>query len=190
MLRRASRAGACRSCRTLERTPVATFVHIADERYIASIRRSGLKLPRLPVQAVEGRPVGVFALPVVQDFVVSHQWVRELKRRGFKVAVGVYFRVPDAQEVWAGRYNEDKKPMSAAQATARLANERSLGYEVIIPRSVAPSEIQSVRALPQTVGWRYFPGAHGRGIFCGCKYCQRGQAKSRAIQQRYEQGAL
>lgn len=168
---------------------MATFVHIADERDVASIRRTGLKLPRSISPAPSGRQAGVFALPVTQNFVVSHQWVRELKKRGFKVAVGVYFRINDAENVWAGLYNEPKQPSSAAQASARLAREGLLGFEVIIPRSIAAAEIHAVRPMPQTLGWRHFPGAHERGIFCGCKYCQRGEIKSRRIQQRYENAA-
>lgn len=163
-----------------------TFVHIADERDAASIRRSGLKLPRSRHPA---RPGGVFALPVVQNFVLSHQWVRELKKRGFKVAVGIYFRVPDQQEVLAGRYNEEKRPITAAEAAAILAKEQILGYEVIIPRSILASEIQAVRSIPQVLGWRHFPDAHRRGIVCGCKYCMRGEIKSRRIQDRHEQNA-
>ena len=166
-----------------------TFVHIADERDAASIRRSGLKLPRLAPQIRAVRPVGVFALPFIPNFVVSHQWVRELKKRGFKVAVGVYFRVPDSQEVWAGTYNEEKKLLTAAQAGAHLTKEQSLGYEVIIPRSIQASEVHAIRSLPQTLGWRHFPESHAKGIFCGCKYCQRGEIKSRRIQQRYAENA-
>ena len=165
------------------------FVHVADERHAASIRRSGLKLPRVPPQIQAARPIGVFALPVTPNFLVSHQWVRELKKRGFKVAVGIYFRISDHEPVWAGKYNEEKVQVSAAEAAAFLSREQVLGYEAIIPRSVSPSEIEAVRALPQTLGWRHFPGAHERGIFCGCKYCQRGEIRSRRIQQRYEANA-
>jgi hypothetical protein len=165
------------------------FVHIADEKDTASIRRSGLKLPRPEPQITASRPVGVFALPIIRNFVVSHQWVRELKKRGFKVAVGVYFRVPGEQEVWAGAYNQEKRLLTAAEATAELAKEEMLGFEVIIPRSILASEIQGIRSLPQTLGWRHFPEAHRKGIFCGCKYCQRGEIKSRRIQERYAQNA-
>ena len=165
---------------------MTTFVHIADERDAPSIIRSGLKLPRAAQRLRGTRPVGVFALPVVPDFVVTHQWVRELKRRGFKVAVGVYFRVPDHEVVWAGRYNQDKRQLSASEAAAELARERTLGYEVILTRSVLRSEIQGVKAIPQVLGWRYFPDSHQLGIFCSCKYCMRGQIKSRALWTRYE----
>jgi len=161
-----------------------TFVHIADERDAASINRNGLKLPRSSHPA---RPAGVIALPVISNFAVSHQWVRELKRRGFKVAVGVYFRIPDQQEVLAGLYNQEKAVLTAAQATAYLAKEQVLSYEVIIPRSIRATEIQAVRDLPQGLGWRYFPDSHQKGIFCGCKYCTRGEIKSRRIRERYEE---
>lgn len=169
---------------------MAAFVHIADERDASSILRTGLKLPRKAKLVPGDRPVGVFALPVVPNFMLSHQWVRELKKRGFKVAVGVYFRIPDDEPVWAGLYNEAKLAMSAAQATSRLLVEGALGFEAIIPRSIRSKEIRAVRPLPQTVGWRHFPAAHERGIFCGCEYCQRGEIKSRGIRERYRQGEL
>jgi hypothetical protein len=165
---------------------MTTFVHIADERDSASIKRVGLKLPRAPEPFPGSRPVGVFATPVVADFVVTHQWVRELKKRGFRVAVGMYFRVPDDQPVWAGRFNEQKQPLTAAQASAWLARERTLGYEAIIPRSIAPAEIHAIRGLPQVVGWRHFPEAHRRGILCGCKFCMKGEIRSRGIRERYD----
>jgi hypothetical protein len=168
---------------------MTTFVHIADERDGLAIKRSGLRLPRVPEHLRGNRPLGVFAMPVVPDFMITHQWVRELKKRGFKVAVGVYFTVPDGEQVWAGLYQSDKQQVSAAQASAYLSRERTLGYEVIIPRSIAPSEIRGVRGLPQVVGWRHFPDAHRQGIFCGCQYCMRGQIKSRGIRARYEANA-
>lgn len=72
---------------------MAIFVHIADERDAQAIRRNGLALPKARLRAFENerRKWGVFALPVIDDFMLSHQWVRELKRRGHRSAVGVYF---------------------------------------------------------------------------------------------------
>ncbi|UHQ24681.1 hypothetical protein LVB77_08325 [Lysobacter sp. 5GHs7-4] len=166
---------------------MTVFVHIADERDAAAIRRSGLKLPRLPARARGPVAHGVFALPVVPNFVVSHQWVRELKRRGFQVAVGVYFRVDDEQPVLAGTYNDRHQAVSAAQAAAHLREHGTLGYEVLLPRSILASEIVRIRALPQTLGWRYFPGAHERGVFCGCRYCQRGEYNNRRIREAYRE---
>jgi hypothetical protein len=129
-------------------------------------------------------------MPVVQNFVLSHQWVREIKKRGFRVAVGVYFRVPDDQPVWAGLYNAEKARVTAAKAAEQLSREQLLGFEVVIPRSIQASEIRAVRQLPQGLGWRHFPDAHRKGIFCGCEYCQRGEIKSRKIRERYDRGAL
>lgn len=158
------------------------FVHIADERDAAAIRRSGLTLPR--VRSIRGE--GIFAMPVILDFQVTHQWVRELKRSRFNTAVGVYFRIPDDDPVSAGLYNEEKQAMTASEAAALLQRSRLLGFETRVPPSIEARAIHAIRRLPQTVGWRYFPGAHDRGIFCGCSSCQRGNFGSRKIRQAYE----
>lgn len=163
------------------------FVHIADCRHAPSIRRTGLRLPRLSsAEPASTRPPGVFALPVVPNFVVSHQWLRELKRRGMRTCIGVYFRVGADEPVWAGHYSEEKQRITAAQAAAHLREHGTLGYEVIVPRPVRIAEIHALRMLPQGVGWRYFPGSHDRAP-CGCDYCQsglRGGRKLRAAFQR------
>jgi hypothetical protein len=168
-----------------------SFVHIADERDAVAIRRSGLKVPRARLRSSQsGNPVGVFALPVVPNFLLSHQWVRELKRRGHRTAVGVYFKVPAQEAVWAGLYNQPKQHMTAGRATSALRGIQDFGFEVIIPRSISARDITSVRTLPQKLGWRFFPDAHRRGIFCGCEYCMRGEIRSRKIRERYEAGEL
>lgn len=168
-----------------------SFVHIADERDGAAILHSGLKLPRMRLRSLRSdHPVGVFALPVVPNFLLSHQWVRELKRRGHRTAVGVYFRVPAPEAVWAGLYNQPKQQMTAGEAASVLRGMQGFGFEVIIPRSISARDITSVRALPQKLGWRFFPDAHRRGIFCGCEYCMRGEIRSRKIRERYEAGEL
>lgn len=77
--------------------------------------------------------------------------------------------------------------MTAAQAAATLEREQILGFELILERAVRVSEIHSVKALPQTVGWRYFPGAHELGIFCSCRFCQRGNFNSRRLQRDYRE---
>lgn len=102
-----------------------SFVHIADERDAAAIQRSGLKVPRARLRSARSDgPVGVFALPVVANFLLSHQWVRELKRRGHRTAVGVYFKVSAQEVVWAGLYNQPKQQMTAGQATSALLNQK------------------------------------------------------------------
>lgn len=58
---------------------MAMFVHLALESRLPQIRRAGLSKLR---PAFGSFPGGVFAVPVTPDFVGSHQWLRELKRRG------------------------------------------------------------------------------------------------------------
>jgi hypothetical protein len=166
---------------------VPLFVHIADERDSASIKRSGLRLAKGLLRTDSG----IFAMPVISNFVLTHQWVRELKRQGYRTAVGVYFRIPKDQTVLVGQYNETKVSCSASEAAARFRSEQKLGFETIIPRSIQPREVHAIRALPQTLGWRYFPGAHEKGIFCGCAYCTKGEYKSKSIRERWDKsGAL
>lgn len=158
---------------------MATFVHIADEKHAKSIARTGLK------RVKQSNFQAVFAMPVIENFLISHQWLRELKRTGFKTAVGVYFKLPDNEAVWIGHYQQTKILTTAAHAVAVLHQTQALGFEVLIPRTIKPSEIKTIRALPQTLGWRYFPEAKGKPPFCGCDYCQRGQIKSKRIKAMY-----
>jgi hypothetical protein len=102
--------------------------------------------------------------------------------------IGVYLRIPDGTIVWAGRYNGEHLAMTAAEAAGRLmrGGDDALGYEVIIPRPIPPAAIQRIRRLPRVVGWRHFPGAHGRHP-CGCPACVvRGQYKARQLRASYE----
>jgi hypothetical protein len=145
------------------------FVHLTPESRVALIRRNGIGRLR---KSVGARPGGIFAVPVTRNFYVSHQWLRELKRRGQGSIAGVYFRVSGGELVWVGHYGQAHRPMTAAQATAEfMAAENREGWEVIIPRRIEPTEIHRVRSLPQVVGWRFSPGAKGRPPYCTCKYC-------------------
>lgn len=138
---------------------MATFVHIAPERDIAAIKRNGLKPARFHPDAVP--PRGVFAVPIGPDFFVSHQWLRELRRWQSGTLYGIYFRIPDDETVFAGRYNAAHQAMTAAQAGAWFRDSAELGGEVIFGRRVTPREILRAKALPQVVGWRYYPSAPG-----------------------------
>jgi len=160
------------------------FVHIADERHGKAIRRNGLTLSDRRSER-EGHKSGVFALPVVDDFMLSHQWVRELGRRGHRTPIGIYFRVSDSEFVWAGLYNEAKAKVLASEAANILRKDRLLGYEVFIPRSILASEISKIRTVPH-VCWRFFPQAKGRPPFCLCKFCNRGEIKNRKMRERLD----
>lgn len=148
------------------------FVHIADERSRSAIARGGI------------RPVGgrVYAMPVLPTYFVSHQWQRELKRRGARTMVGVYFRVPDEELVLVGHYSGGHVALGAAQASGEvLFSPDPRGYEVIIGRKVRPKEVHAIRPVTPVVGWRYYPDAHGRRP-CGCPMCvPRGEIRSRRL---------
>lgn len=161
---------------------MAMFVHLTAEKNVKRILRNGITRLRKAVD----RPPGIFAMPVTRNFYVSHQWLRELKGRGNAAIAGIYFRIPDDHEVWVGHYNRTHQRMTAAQATGLIANgEIHEGYEIIIPSRIAVTQIHRVKKLPQVLGWRYYPGAHGRKP-CGCPVCQRGNYGARRIRERYE----
>lgn len=153
---------------------MAMFVHITLEKNTASIQRRGLK----------AEAYGLYAMPVTPNFYLTHQWVRELRRFGRGAMIAAYFRVPDALEVWAGRYNQTHQQMTAAGAIATLMQQEQLGFEVILPYSVRAKDIHKIRKLYQGIGWRYWPQAHGQAP-CGCPYCQYGQFGGRRLRQRY-----
>ncbi|MFD1044409.1 hypothetical protein ACFQ1S_01775, partial [Kibdelosporangium lantanae] len=68
---------------------MALFVHLTPEKNAKGIARSGIKLG----------PRGVFCVPMVPSYVISHQWLRELRRGGQRTFVAVDFRIPDDEPV-------------------------------------------------------------------------------------------
>lgn len=124
-------------------------------------------------------------MPVTRNFQVTHQWLREMKQaRHGGPMVGVYFRIDDSEIVHVGRYNQEHQQMTAAEALARIMAETTMtGLQVIIPRSIAAKEITRIRRLPQTVGWRHYPGAHGHKPMA-CECCQKGAFNSRKIREK------
>ncbi|GGF26991.1 hypothetical protein [Hymenobacter cavernae] len=73
-----------------------TLIHLADEKETKRIIRGGIKGGKYQK--------GVFFMPLTSDFFVSHQWLRELRRSGVQSYVGIYFKLPDEEEVWFGEY--------------------------------------------------------------------------------------
>lgn len=140
------------------------FVHLTPASQVKRIRRNGIRQ----------RPRGVFCQPVVPVYYFSHQWVRELRRRGQGMIVAIYFWLPDGEQVWVGRYNEPHQLCAASEAAKAIMDAADPeGYEVIVQRTIAPSELRKVRAVPQVMGWRYLPRQHQRRP-CLCPYCARG----------------
>lgn len=155
-----------------------TLVHLADEKNSAAITKNGLKTGR--------HGTGIFCMPVLPNFYVSHQWLRELKRSGARSYVGVYFKVPSSEMVFAGKYGTRHKRITLGEAIKEIMSlDDPLGYELIIDRKVLPGEISKVKHLPQTLGWRYFPGSHNKKP-CNCEYCLRGTIKGKKTKQRLD----
>jgi hypothetical protein len=143
------------------------LVHLTPQRGARSLARSGLAA-RSRNRSGER---GVYGMPVLASFTLTHQWVREVRRWHPGVLVAVHLRIPDDEEVTVGRYNAEPQRVTAARAAAvvrELPDPR--GYEVFVPRAVTPAEVRHVRTIPQGIGWRYLPGAHGTRP-CACPRC-------------------
>ncbi|MDB5341018.1 MAG: hypothetical protein JWN70_6637 [Planctomycetaceae bacterium] len=161
---------------------MAMFVHLTVESRAQNILRNGIGRLR----KLQNGERGIFAMPVTRNFYVSHQWLRELKRGKSGPMVGIYFRIDDGEQVSIGHYNQAHQQMTAAEASAEIMSSKTPeGFEVIIARRIAASEIHRVRKLPQVVGWRYYPQSHGKKP-CGCPFCQRGDFGSRKLRDEYE----
>lgn len=156
---------------------MSTFVHITDARNRESIRRNGL---RARGQKQRGRPM-VYLTPRLPNFVHTHQWVRELKRwHGSATMIAVDIVLPDDEPVLVGHFGRGHRDCRAAEAVALIGSLADpAGYQVAVSRPLLASEIRRIRAIPQGVGWRYYPGAHGNSP-CGCPICvQPGTAYGR-----------
>lgn len=159
------------------------FVHLADDRKIALIRKNGIK-----AHEIHGtKAKGVFATPVLQNYYQSHQWLRELKRRGIRTLSAVQFHVEDDLPVTVGRYGETPLETTAAGAVRVFMDHTTgLGLEVIFSGGIPAKWITRTYTPDQVVGWRYYPEAHSDDRKpCGCAYCQRGQIKNRKLREAY-----
>jgi hypothetical protein len=165
---------------------VPLLVHIAPENAANKIRRNGIATSRIRGE-MRGQNRFVWCFPVLPSYTLTHQWSRELKRWGRTTLVSVTFRVPDDELVLARHYLHEPQPMSAAEATGRIAGmDDPRGLEILIPRRIVPSEIVRVRILPEAVGWRYAPNFKNAGRYpCDCPVCvPRGEVKARRYRER------
>lgn len=150
---------------------MALLVHITAENIANRLVRNG-------ISAVHGY---VWAFPVLESYTLTHSWSRELKRAGRTALAAITFRVPDDEIVLAAHYREDRREMTAAEAVGLIRSRPDpRGYEIMLPRRVAPGEIVRARVLPRAVGWRYFPEAKGKAPWmCDCPVCSpRGEVKA------------
>jgi hypothetical protein len=158
------------------------LVHITPQRNAARLLRAGVAARS---RGWDGDR-GVYTMAVLPDFTLTHQWVRELRRWQPGVLVAADLRIPDGEPVTVGRYGREPSRLTAAEAAGHLrglADPR--GYEIFVPRSITPSEVRRIRPLPQGVGWRHVPGAHGRRP-CTCPMClQAGTPGSARVRRRF-----
>lgn len=161
---------------------MAMFVHLAPTSRVPRIRRNGIARLR---RARGEFPGGIFAVPVTRNFFISHQWLRELRRRSAGSISGVYFRIPDEEPVWVGHYGQAHRWMTAAQAVCEFSSaEDARGWEVVIPRRIQADELHAVREVPQVVGWRFTPTAKGKPPYCTCRFCIGGAYGARRLRNR------
>ena len=157
---------------------MAVLVHITKAENEKSIIGSGIKT---------GKHTGcIYFMPHTPDFLISHQWARELKRYGVKNFLAVDFKLPKDEEVWFGRYFEGHKKYKLNQAIEIfLSQEKQYGYEFILERKVQPNEIVKTRTIPKPMGWRYEPNSHGKEP-CPCPMCiLKGGFKTSALKEKY-----
>lgn len=155
---------------------MVSFIHIADKKDEQAILRAGIRAMKR-----RSGPRGVYAMPVVPNFTTTHQWARELKRRGARTLTCVQFRIPGDELVLVGKYNGEKLEMTASEALGAILNHTDpMGLEVIVPRKVTASEITRTYLAPRIVGWRYYPAAKGKPP-CHCKYCNRGEIRASRV---------
>ncbi len=161
---------------------MAVFIHLFDERNASSIRKNGIKISKNSNKEIKG----VFAYPQTENFVVNHQWMRELRRRAGQNILAARFRISDNTEVLVGKYNEESIVTSASNAIGIVRQHIDpMGLEVIVTRPIKPREIISIYKPPKVSGWRYYPNAKGEKP-CGCPYCQRGEPYSKKLRIKYE----
>ena len=145
---------------------MATFIHITDERINRRILRGGVRANTIATRGwpeIAAPRCGVFCVPVAPNFQATFQWLRELKRAGYRSACGIQFRIDDAEAVYVGHYDQPPQAMTAAEAVAFfLQAEDPRGLEIIVPRRILAREITAIRSIPQAIGWRFYPAAKGR----------------------------
>ena len=172
-----------------------TLVHLTSHKNVKRILHYGITGVKSNVYCeFEGQQLNkeikkaVYCMPILQNYYISHQWLRELKRGGQKNFVGIHFRLGAEQLVWVGHYNRQHIQVTVNEAIARIMNTpEPQGYEIIIPRSINSNEIHKVKHLPQVLGWRYYPEAHSNKPTCACLMCiPIGTIRSKKLRQRLE----
>jgi hypothetical protein len=126
---------------------MAQFIHLFDEANANSIRRGGIRAAKSKWRKVSG----VFLFPLTENFVINHQWMRELRRRRGQTLLAARVRLSDSESVLLGKYNEDHIEVSAAQAVGILREPQLLLWSCVSTLLVLPivmSQLLVALALP------------------------------------------
>jgi hypothetical protein len=160
---------------------MANLVHLTPADRARRIVRSGVAA-RSPGGAGER---GVYCMPVLTSYTLTHQWVRELRRWHPGVLAAVDLRISDDEPVLVGRYNREPERCPAARAVALVREAADpRGFEIFVPRAIPAGEVRRVRSVAQRIGWRHKPDAHGVRP-CTCPACmQPGTPKSARLRRR------
>ena len=137
---------------------------------------------------------GVYCMPVLPNYFISYQWLRELKRRGARRWVAVHFRLNSEEPALVGHYNQPHQKSTVGQAIRIIFQAKDArGYEIVIPQKIHANEITKIKPISGPIGWRYEPDAHGKAP-CDCPVCLRpgswGARKIREKNQTEEMGQL
>jgi hypothetical protein len=150
---------------------MAKFVTIKTMKRARAIERSGIikarKTSFLIPTARQGhigeyyRVNYVDAMPVSTNYVISHQWIAEIKRMYAHMPVSaIYFDLPDEQTLYYGHYAGVKKKSTAAEVASYFYQELQkddfshlMGFEVLIPSDIEGA-IKSIKHDMKLTGWR------------------------------------
>jgi hypothetical protein len=94
--------------------PILT--HLAPEKDAKAIDRTGIKA----ASSGHGTPKGVFCMAIMPNYFATHQWLRELKRRGDRTMVAVDFRLRSAERAWFGHYGRPHSETTVGRAIRML----------------------------------------------------------------------
>lgn len=149
------------------------LVHLAPMSRRRAIERAGIRSEATVVVGADNRPAkvprAVYAMPLVPDFSVTYQWVRELRRWHGERMLAVHFVVPSGEPVLVGRYNRPHEMLPLGEAVRRVL-AAPLGNEIVLARAVRARELVGVREITQLVGWTEVPEPGG-SFDCLCAAC-------------------
>jgi hypothetical protein len=152
---------------------VPRLVHLIRASSARTIRRAGIRGGAATVLELAGRRAelarAVFAMPLVPDFSVTYQWVRELRRWHGESMMAVHFVLPSDEEVLVGRYGTAHARVALRDAVRRVLKSPE-GNEIVVMRSVRRREVVAIRNVTQLVGWTEVPGPRAK-LDCLCQAC-------------------